>query len=132
MHVYAPARRCESGARACANERCTMRASSSSNPLPSISSSSSQHAAISRAATSTWTACVLSRLHARQACKRLTGDRYLGSVVWLSTETLPRGASSHSDRLSLMENARRVRFDSAGCDCRYATPPTCNIGQLHR
>lgn len=54
---------------------------------------------------------------ARQACKRraracarLTDDRYLGSVVWLSTETLPRGASSHarvdrSDRLSLMENA---------------------------
>lgn len=56
----------------------------------------------------------------------------------ISTETLPRGASSHarvdrSDRLSLMENVRRVRFDSIrAVIVVMLAPPAYNVGQLHR
>lgn len=132
MHVCVR-REGESGARACANERCTMRASSSSTffPPPPHPRRNMQRSHALRPRRGPRAFYLASRARAKRA-KRLTGDRYLGSVVWLSTETLPRGASSHSDRLSFMENARRVRFDSAGCDCRYVTPPAYNIGQLHR
>lgn len=104
--------------------------SSSSNIITTTTTSSSlcgAHAAISRAATSRWTACVLSHFHtrvhtrrrrgkhARERVQRLTGARYLGSVA-------PCGGSKAASAWCIFSRAiayrlwkmRRVRFDTFG------------------